>query len=171
MSEVQQGKQTAAEMEYVALREELLGRIAARQQVLSITLTLAGAFLGVGWNTSAIVMMLYPPMALMLAAGWAQNEIKISQLSSYIRDHLEPQIPGLGWERYTRQRSGKSGWTLDILSAAAIFVLTQLVAIGLGYYQTANGFAVLINWVMLGVDVLAVAAMFWLVNYVREKGG
>ncbi len=33
--------------EYVALREELLKRIEARQQILSLSLTIAGAYLGV----------------------------------------------------------------------------------------------------------------------------
>jgi len=39
------------ELEYTALREEILKRIESRQQLISITLTIAAAVLGVGWTS------------------------------------------------------------------------------------------------------------------------
>src|SRR5262245_32918166 len=110
---------SAAELEYIALREEVLNRIEARQQIISITLTIAGAFLGGGWITSVIVLLIYPALAVLLAAGWGQNEVRIRQLNAYIRDQLEGNIPGLGWERYSRQRESELkvfGWPVDLLS-------------------------------------------------------
>jgi hypothetical protein len=162
-----QGK-SGAEIEYMALREEMLSRIEARQQVLSITLTIGGAFLGLGWGAGSIVLMIYPLIALLLAAGWAQNEIKMRQLSNYIRDHLESQIPGAGFESYSRRKEGM-GWSLDWLSVGGIFLITQILATGLGVYQFTNGFAISLNWILLLLDLAAIGGLLWLFNYVRER--
>src|SRR5215510_11261505 len=149
----------ASETEYATLREEVLKRLEGRQQTLSIALTLAGAFLGLGWNAGSVVMLLYPLIALLLAVSWAQNEVFIKQLNAYIRDHLEGGDTGRGWQRYTNQRMSEirvMGWPIEILAIGGIFVLTQLMAIGLGTYKFESHS---IEWILLILDIGAVVGL------------
>ncbi|MBI5667083.1 MAG: hypothetical protein HZC41_03675 [Chloroflexi bacterium] len=160
---------SAAEMEYATLREEMLKRIDSRQQTISITLTLAGAFLGFGWGAGNVVILLYPLIALLLAVGWAQNEVFIKQLSAYIRDRLESQRTGLGWETYSRQRMSEirfRGWPIEVLAIGGIFVLSQVMAIGLATLRF-NG--TLIEWILLLLDIGAIILMATLVEYLRRR--
>ena len=70
-----------SEMEYLSLRDEVMKRVESRQQLLSIALTLAGAFLGIGWGTGgAVALQLFPPLVTLLAVGWVQNEVRIEQI-------------------------------------------------------------------------------------------
>src|SRR5215218_1606799 len=110
---------SAAEIEYASLREESLRRVEGRQQTLSIAMTLAGAFLGIGWGSGSVALLIYPPLAALLAASWAQNEIRIGHINGYIRDHLEGTIPGLGYERYSRQREMQDRfgqWPIEVIA-------------------------------------------------------
>jgi hypothetical protein len=158
------------EIEYMSLREESLRRIEGRQQILSITLTLAGAFLGIGWGTGgAMALLIYPPLATLLAAGWVQNEVRIRAISVYIRDYLEAAIPGLGWERFSRSNAMQSrlmGFPIDILSTGGIFVLTQGLAIFLSAFRFAGSF---VEFLMLIVDIVSIIALVLMVNYVRQQ--
>lgn len=158
-----------AEVEYASLREEILKRIESRQQTISIALTLAGAFLGIGWNAGAVVILIYPLIALLLAVGWAQNEVFIKQINAYIRDNLEGQQTGLGFQQYTTQRGSELrifGWPLEILAIGGIFILTQLMAVGLGTYQMQSSS---IEWILLILDVGAIIALGMLLDYVRRR--
>jgi hypothetical protein len=160
---------SAAELEYTALREEVLKRIESRQQMISITLTIAGAFLGIGWGSEAVVLMIYPALAVLLAAGWGQNEVRIRQLNAYIRDHLEGSIPGLGWERYNRQQERELkilGWPVDLLSVGGIYLLTQVLALALGLFHFHG---LLVEWLLVLVDIISLAAVGVLLGYVREQ--
>jgi len=161
--------ESARAAEYASLRTEMMRRIDSRQQTLSVALTLAGAFLGLGWGAGAVVLLLYPLIALLLAVGWAQNEVFISQISAYIRDHLEATDSGLGWQTYSSQRGSEIrafGWPVEVLSIGGIFILTQLMAIGLGGYQFSGGS---IQWILLILDVAAVVALGGLMEYVRRR--
>lgn len=101
-----------SEMEYLSLRDEVMKRVESRQQLLSIALTLAGAFLGIGWGTGgAVALLLFPPLVTLLAVGWVQNEVRIGQINRYIREVLTTQIPTLGFERFIRGTG--SAFTLD----------------------------------------------------------
>jgi hypothetical protein len=159
---------SAKEAEYASLREEVLKRLEGRQQTLSVALTLAGAFLGLGWNAGAVVMFLYPLIALLLAVGWAQNEVFIKQLNSYIRDHLEGESTGRGWQHYSDQRMSEirvMGWPIEILAIGGIFLLTQLMAIGLGTYKFESNS---IDWILLILDIVAVFGLGGLMEYMRR---
>lgn len=160
---------SSTEIEYATLREEVLKRVESRQQTISIALTLAGAFLGLGWNAGAVVILLYPLIALLLAVGWAQNEIFIKQLNAYIRDHLEGEGTGLGWQRYTHQRMSELrvfGWPLEVLAIGGIFILTQLMAIGLGAFRFSSS---PLEWLLLALDIAAIALLLVLLEYVRRR--
>lgn len=160
---------TNPELEYASLREEVLKRIESRQQTISVAMTLAGAFLGFGWNAGAVVILLYPMIALLLAVGWAQNEVFIKQLNAYIRDQLEGANTGLGWQRYSQQKMSELrvfGWPLEIMALGGIFLLTQIMALGLGWVQM--NFSPL-EWILLLLDVIAIIALLVVLDYVRRR--
>ena len=64
------------DLEYKSLRDEILLRINLRQQLLSYTLALSAALVGVGLQ-SPRVALLYPPFAFFLALGWMQNDYRV----------------------------------------------------------------------------------------------
>ncbi len=159
----------ATQMEYNTLREEMIKRIDSRQQMVSITLTLAGAFLGIGWGGGPVVMLIYPLIALCLAVGWAQNEIRISQIGQYIRERLEGALPGLGWEAYRQHRQNSAGmWFIRMFSVGGIFLVTQVMALSLSVFQKwQNG---ILEWALAGVDIFAVVITLALLEVVRRQG-
>jgi hypothetical protein len=171
MQESSLAHQSSAELEYTTLREEQVKRTESRTQWLSITLTLGGAFLGVGWGQSAVALLLYPPLAALLAAGWAQNEVRIHQISRYIHEHLEKRIPGMGWERYSRgldDQTQSTGWLLELFSVGGIFLITQLLAIFLVAFRF-TGDPVQIG--LLVIDAIAIIVVLALINHVRRQAG
>lgn len=156
------------EIEYVTLREEVLKLLEQRGTLLSITVTLAAAFLGLGWGTGgAVAILLYPPIAALVAAIWAQGEIRIRHIQGYIRDVLETRIAGLGWEHYSRQQASR-GMPLDIMAIGGVFLLTQCLAILLGIFRFNPSDPVQI--ILFIIDFVAIAALFLLINAVRRAG-
>jgi hypothetical protein len=91
--------QAGLRMEYTALREEIVKRIELRAQILFGSLTVAGVLLGFSSSTPLGVLV-YPIIAAFLAAAWSQNDIRIKQLSKYVREHIEDKVPGLAWEQH-----------------------------------------------------------------------
>ena len=85
------------QLEYNALRSEILKRIEMRQQLTSITLSIAGLFLGFGLNNVGVALI-FPLIGFFLASAWAQNDIRIRQLGAYIHERLESEYcrPWLG---------------------------------------------------------------------------
>jgi uncharacterized membrane protein YqaE (UPF0057 family) len=152
------------EMEYASLRGEILKRIEMRQQIVSITLTLAGIFLGIGIGTQSVALV-YPPLAMFLAFGWAQNDFRIRDLAYYIRVRIEPNVPGAGYEGHVHEqrdhRKGLGSWRFIILSHGGIFLVTQLLAIGIGLSNFASD---AMTWVLLGIDVLTAGTVVWLMK-------
>ena len=147
------------EMEYSALRSEIVKRIEMRQQIVAITLTLAGVFLAFGASTASVVLI-YPLLAMFLGFGWAQNDFRIKESARYIRDHLEGKIPGLGYEGHVQRQREATPISRGIgLSYIGICFLTQWMAIGIGALKFTTG---PLEWILLGVDLIAVAAVVWL---------
>jgi hypothetical protein len=154
-------------VEYKALRDEIVKRIGLRQQTLSITLTIAGVFLGIGVTTQAVALV-YPPLAMFLAIGWAQNDLRIRHAATYIRDHLEAKTPHLGWETHVHQRREETrgrAFRLVILSHGGVFVLTQVVAIVIGLLTFKH---TPLEWALLMIDVLAVLAVVRIARIARQ---
>lgn len=116
--------------EYAALRAELLKRIELQHQVISLTLIIFGTMLSFGFQAhSSSIVLLYPVLALFLAASWAHNGRAIRDLVLYIRDQIEAAVGGnnFGWEHRTRLHRRLPG-RLDFLSARGIFAGTALLA-------------------------------------------
>jgi hypothetical protein len=148
-------KRAGYELEYSALRAEILKRVELRQQIMSLALTIAGVFLGLGITTGSIALV-YPPLAVFLAIAWVQNDSRIFDMALFIRDKLEPAIPGLGWESFIqgkRQSDARQGkWRTTILSHGGTFLFTQAIAIGIGliHFGFTTG-----EWILLAVDILS----------------
>jgi hypothetical protein len=128
-------------LEYNALRDEVMDRIQLRSQVMLATLTLAGIVFGVGLSSPAVAFV-FPVLATFLSAAWLQHDARISEITTYIREQIEPRLPGLGWESSRRQRVKRStrilGLRLAALSAGGTFVVMQLVALIIGFSRYAN---------------------------------
>lgn len=157
-----------AELEYNALRAELLKRIELRQNIISITLTLAGVLLGFGLSNTPNELI-FPPLTFCLGLLWANNEIRIKQIGKYLQG-MEKLISGLGWETYYRQdRRSQTvliGVSLSVLAPSGTFVITELLTIGVGLSRF--GFSP-IEWTLLVIDIVSALMTIVLLVYVRRQ--
>jgi hypothetical protein len=155
------------EMEYNILKNEMLRRIEMRQQIVAVTLTLAGALLSVGLSTTAPVALIYPLLSMFLGLGWAQNDFRIRQSARYIRENLEGgKIPGLNYETHVqKQREVRKddwgSWRFIVLSHGGIFLLTQLMAIGISMSKFPLS---PLEWILLVIDLAATGVVIWLIG-------
>jgi hypothetical protein len=154
-------------IEYSSLRSEILKRIELRHQFMSITLTIAGVFLGIGITTAAVALV-YPPLAAFLAMGWTHNDLQIRDLARYIRENLEAPHPGLGWETYAKKRRKETqqrSWRLGVLSHGGVLLFTQGMAIVVGLLKFSY---TPVEWVFLGIDLVAVFVVFRLMKQAEK---
>lgn len=102
------GELQARLAEYSALRDEILKRIDTRQQIISYTITIAAAFLTFAVGTdvfnSPFPLLIYPILATFLAMAWSHSDQRAGEIGEYIREEIEPNLPGMGWEKWIRQR-------------------------------------------------------------------
>jgi hypothetical protein len=155
--------------QYTSLRDEIVQRVQARQQMWSSLLVIAGAFLSIGSQSglSPWIAPLYPLITLCLAANWAHNDQRITQLVTYIRQEVE--VPGVfsGWETYRsktfRKRASPLRWRhpqslligLHALSAQSVFAITQGLATLIGLARLAQGGRPALVILALVIDVAA----------------
>jgi hypothetical protein len=71
-SQAELNQQAGWEMEYQALRTEIVERIGIRNQIMLATLTLAGIMLSFGVTNPSIAFV-FPIIATFLAAAWPQS--------------------------------------------------------------------------------------------------
>lgn len=160
----------ASELEYTSIRAEILKRIELRQQLMSITLTLAGAFIGFGVSNT-LLSLVYPALAVLLAMLWVQNDIRSRQLGKYIQSiESSGSIPGLGWESFFRQEKESEtrlgSWPLSVIAPGGTFLVTELMAIGVGLSKFT---ATPIELVFLTISVAALIFTFWLLIVAKQK--
>jgi hypothetical protein len=128
-------KSDALLTEYNALRSELVSRIGIRNQIFLGALTLAGVTFSFGLSNPSIAFVC-PIIAMCLGAAWLQHDARVREIGEYIREQIEPNVPGLGWEVHRRQRKVKStrvgGMRLTTLSAGGVFIVIQIMAILIG---------------------------------------
>lgn len=142
--------------EYSSMREEIIKRLELEAQLVNLTLIVVGAFFSLGIQSSklAVILLVYPLIAMFLASGWAYNDRRIRQIADYIRE-LETRVSGLGWGHFVkaaRQRAGFRSF-LGILSASGMFLTTQLVAVLIALLLV--DFTTL-EWILLAISVVAV---------------
>lgn len=162
-----------AEIEYSAMRQEILARIGLRQQIVTGTLTLGGVLLGVGLEWP-LVALLYPPLAAFLAVAWAQNDYRVRDLSKYVREEIEPLLPAVRWESHIHaQRSGKGlgSWRIVVLAHGGLFLFTQLLGVAVGatwlLEQTATREKI-IGWGLTVSGLLAIGVVIWVLRNARR---
>jgi hypothetical protein len=155
------------ELEYNSLRGEILKRIELRQQLISITLTLAGVFLGIGLGTESVALI-YPPLAMFLAFGWAQNDFRIRNSAEYIREHLENLTTGLKYEHEVQtgrtSTHGLGSWRFVVISHIGIFIFTQIMALVIELARFNFNFVLLslTQWILLVVDLISILFVLWI---------
>lgn len=140
--------QAAVQLEYTALRNEILKRIELRQQVIQIALAFAGVLFSFGVARPGVAFV-FPPLAALMATAWAQNDFRIRDLGTYLRDRIEPNLAGLGWETHLqkgRKASPDTTWRRTVYSHGGIFLGTQIIAIGIGLANFSNS---LVEWILL----------------------
>lgn len=90
--------------QYTSLRSEIEKRIDIRQQILALTLLVAGTFLTVGVQPAVpeVVLLFYPLIAMFLGAIWEHNDLRVGQINFYIRTEVEKHLGALGpgWETF-----------------------------------------------------------------------
>lgn len=127
--------------QYSAMRAEMRKRLEIRSQLMALTLVVAGTFLSVGVQTNVpeSVLLVYPLIAMFLAASWKQNDTRTGQMVRFIRDNIEthigPSPDELGWEHFRRANYRIS--RLSPFSVSGVFVVTQMLAIALALVRFA----------------------------------
>ncbi|MCC6613686.1 MAG: hypothetical protein IT320_09430 [Anaerolineae bacterium] len=149
-------ERTVLMAEYGTLRQEILKRIELRQQLVSMTLTLAAVFLGVGLGTGTIALI-YPVLAALLALAWRQNDFRTRRAAEYIREHHEKRLKGLGWETYCQEQ--RRDWRHVVMAHGGVFLVTQMLAVLVGIFSYDASAP---QMILLAVDALSVIYVIWL---------
>jgi hypothetical protein len=93
--------------QYTCLRNEIEKRIEIRQQILALTLLVAGTFLTVGVqsNVPEVVLLFYPIIVMFLGSIWEHNNLRVGQINFFIRTEIEKHLGvfGPGWETFRLQ--------------------------------------------------------------------
>lgn len=157
------------ELEYNAAKQEVLKRIDVRYQIISITITVAGAFYGFGWGSGSIIILIFPVISFCLALGWIQNEMRIKHLNDYIYEGLGKSLPGLGWSAYIREKAPQMNtWFSPLLSPGSVFLLIHTIAVALGLLRSMNSFA---EYFMFAFDIVLLAGLWMIMREVIKFSG
>jgi phosphoglycolate phosphatase-like HAD superfamily hydrolase len=145
--------------EYASLRNEILRRIDIRHQIVSLHLIVAGTFLTIGAQPDipAVVLLVYPVLTMFISASWARNDSRIKYIGSYIRDYVEILTKNVLWETHRLEKVAKPGFLwlsrLRIFSTMGLFLVTQILALGLAFSKLVYSPEEII---LLVLDVLAI---------------
>jgi hypothetical protein len=158
------------DVEYQALRAELLRRIENRYQIIQVTIIGAGSILAIGLKSDDFIpiLLLFPIFVFFLAASWAHNGVAHMKLSWYIMTEIEHYEPNkVSYETWSRREASSSlGGKLrdDVLgnaAAAGVFVVTQLMALTFGVLAWTKATPSVVSYAdkpgLVGLDVVVVA--------------
>ncbi len=119
--------------EYAALREEIVKRVELQHQLISLSILVAGTFYSVGLQpNSSMVPLIFPFLAMFLAAAWFHNELLVIQIGGYIRYRIEPTFQVLGWDSILPTLSADRRTPLgllDVFAARGILIGSQILAV------------------------------------------
>jgi hypothetical protein len=128
--------------------------------------------------------MLYPLLALFIAAAWTHNDFRVGQIGQHIKENIEQQLPGMSWEFCLLERYAKVPHPIyrrfTEVTALGVFIGTDILAVVFSVLfqliQRAQGSAPSFPPIALGayiglgiLDLLAVLATRWLVLLRRRK--
>jgi hypothetical protein len=124
--------------EYKTLRNDIQQRIQFRFQIFGLLLIAMGALFPLGLQKvapSPMPLLIYPVIALFLTLSWVHQGVIMIKLARYIRDEIEPKLPGLAWEQTIKRESKRfSGFSLlGTFATSGLIVISQILAITLGW--------------------------------------
>lgn len=155
--------------EYKALREAINNRIETRDRIMQINTTFLAAVLALSTakEISPTLLLIYPPICTLFAVMWSRNELNIHLLRFYIRDKIESNLPGFGWESWRwKQRlpfpnssntPTVGSYIIYIFkSEFSLFLFSQIITIVIGLSAlNGKGFTYLENILFL-LDILSI---------------
>lgn len=158
---------------YEALHAEINQRLELRQGVLTFTLLVAASLFGLGLQSwvNSLTALCYPILGLFLACVWEQHDLRIGQLSAYLR-HLEDRQLGAGehgWERWRRQHFPRRTHHIEV-PARGIFVASEMLAIviGLARFQPTTGAMIILFVLLLLLDVTSIILTWFILVHKRD---
>lgn len=162
--------------QFGALLEEIVKRLGMKQQILTFTLIAAGTFLGIAIgigtqvapSTVAEALLVYPLVAMFLAADWAHHETQAVNIGQFPRRtyEVDPRVPvRYRWEDYINTRYGQRTSGLAVanhIGGRYVFLWTQVLVLAVAVaLPSVATFATLmmtndLAWALLAVDGAAV---------------
>lgn len=157
--------------EFVALREEILDRVRAQQQLFALQLTATATLFGfvVSQGEIASVMLIVPFSSYLLCGRLVACHFGTVRVAEYIRDHLSHQVSGgLSWGSWLRGQSTKPHLLGSLLPLMLTFagpsVLALLATIGFVFGRTEAGLGTRVGFIALWcVGLMATALSTMLV--------
>ncbi|MCL4706205.1 hypothetical protein KJ068_13640 [bacterium] len=124
--------------EYKTLRNDIQQRIQFRFQISGLLLIAMSVLFPLGLQgeaPSSMPLFIYPVIALFLTLSWVHQGVIVIKLARYIRDEIEPKLPGLAWEQTIKRESQRfSGFgLLGTFAISGLIVISQILAITLGW--------------------------------------
>ncbi len=87
---------------YEQLQQAWMKRIEIEYQLIGVTLVLMGTSLSVGLQYSQWILLLYPIVAVSLAAIWTDNNIKLREIKELTGDQDEDKFTSTSFKRWMR---------------------------------------------------------------------
>jgi hypothetical protein len=148
---------------YNSLTSEYLKLIELRQQILSYTITIAGAILSIGLIQTSqnnnlrftSVALIYPPIATCLALVWAQHSDRIKYIEKIITKSTSDSFVN------SEQGNNKNifaGLKYAIVSHSGVFLCTQLLALIVGCSLFTWHGCNTLQWILLFIDLIFIEA-------------
>jgi len=122
--------------EYTALRDEVLARMAAQDQLVYLALLVTGALLSFRFSKKELpnaALYMQPSIVFLLAMGWAFNDFRIAHIGLYIRTYHEVDLAVPGWEHFMTRSAQDLGAAVTgsfvFVQAIGVFVGSQCISL------------------------------------------
>ena len=162
-------KPPLGEQEYTSLRAEIIQRAQFQQQLVNLSVIIAGTLLTVFFQFSgpSFLLLVYPLLAMFMAVEWSFNNMRIMQIGRYIHEEIESKWGGKGWESYLSSPKAKTRmpWLSGALFAYGTFIGLPIVVTALALVHRFTW-----SWqeiTLLSIDVIV--ALFVIPFVVRHS--
>lgn len=169
--------------QYRSLREEVIQRVQARQQMWYVLLFIAGTFftIGVQPGIAGWTILLYPLITLFFSTNWAHNDTRIDQITWYIQYEIEKPLEFMGWETYRTQNFRRKFWTnkrhhplalvpgLLTFSARGVFLSTQLMALCIGMVRLISSGELNLAIASILINLIVITATYSILSDRKAK--
>jgi hypothetical protein len=158
--------------EFSSLREEILKRIEIQHQLITLALIATGTIIPLGIQSSTIIILAYPLLAMFISVAWSHSDRRIRHISAYIMCIEDKLLGGnRGWEHMqgliVRERFGKR----LLYASRGIFIGTQILSIVLALLQKNIKNFSTGEYVLALLDIVSIIiTVFLLRRYQAQKG-